>query len=275
MCTMRAMRILKAVKKLCGEVCFNRQLILQLAHQDYKNKYIGSFLGFTWTVIQPLVMIVILWIVFGMGFKVQEVNGVPFVAWLTVAMIAWNFFSETLMAATNVFNEYSYLVKKVNFKFVMLPFVKILSGLVTHLIFLAILVVILDFSNVGITIYWFQFLYYLLAMVVFLLGLSWITSSLQVFVKDVSQIVSIVVQFGFWLTPIFWDISLLPEKYHFWIRLNPMFYLVEGYRKSFIYGQPFWNDYRLGIYYWIIALVVLVGGFVLFKRLKPHFADVL
>lgn len=267
--------ILKSVVAFCGDVYKNRMLILQLTKRDYKNKYVGSFFGFIWAIIQPIVMITILWTVFVMGFKVNEVNGVPFIAWLTVAMVSWNFFNDALLAATNVFSEYAYLVKKIHFKFALLPLVKLLSTLLTHLIFLIIAVVVLLFSGVEVTIYWLQSLYYLLASIVLILGLSWITSCLQVFVKDVYQVVSIVLQFGFWLTPIFWNIGLLPENLHAAIRLNPMFYIIEGYRKSFIYGQPFWNDYNLGLYYWGFTLAVLIIGVVLFKKLSPHFADVL
>lgn len=269
------MNILNSFVSFANYALGNKSVIFQLAKRDYKNKYVGSFFGFAWTVVQPIVMIAILWIVFSVGFKVKEVNGAPFVAWLTVAIVAWNFFSDTLLTVTNVFSEYSYLVKKVHFRFALLPIVKLLSSLMTHLIFLVIAMFILLLSGIEITFYWIQALYYLVAMMVLLLGVSWITSCLQVFVKDVYQVVSIILQFGFWLTPVFWNIGLLPDNLHNIIRLNPMFYIVEGYRKSFIYGQPFWHDYTLGLYYWGFTLVLLIIGITLFKRLSPHFADVL
>ncbi|MNN31636.1 Teichoic acid translocation permease protein TagG [compost metagenome] len=112
-------------------------------------------------------------------------------------------------------------------------------------------------------------------MFILLLGLSWITSALVVFLKDVGQVISMILQFGFWLTPIFYSYQALPEKYAFLLKLNPMYYITEGYRGIFIYKFWFWERPDLTLYYWIVSLSVLVIGYLLFKRLRPHFADVL
>jgi len=254
----------------------NYGILYQLAKRDFKNRYIGSWLGFLWTIIQPLVMIFVLWFVFSKGFKVGPINGdIPFGAWLAVGMIAWESFTQTLIALTGVFQEYSYLVKKINFNIVALPLVKQFSAVINQVIFLAIVVVIVLISGVPFSWYWFQVFYYFFGLFVLLLGLSWITSSLQVFVRDTVQVISVILQFGFWLTPIVWHFTQIPEKYHFWLRLNPMFYIVEGYRNSFVYGIGFWEDPKYLIYYWSFTLLVLLTGMLLFRKLKPHFADVL
>lgn len=253
----------------------NKFVIGQLVKRDFKNRYIGSTLGFLWTFIQPLVMIFVLWAVFVLGFKAGPVNGVPFIAYLTMGMIAWNFFSEVWTASTGVFMEYSYLVKKINFKIAILPVVKLLSSLITHFIFIAIGIIILVVSGVGFSWYWFQMIYYLLAMMIFVLGLSWITSSLQVFVRDTAQIIAVILQFGFWITPVVWSFAALPPTYQLWFKLNPMFYIVDGYRRSFLTHEWFWINWQNTLYFWVGALVILLAGVVLFRRLRPHFADVL
>jgi lipopolysaccharide transport system permease protein/teichoic acid transport system permease protein len=125
------------------------------------------------------------------------------------------------------------------------------------------------------SVYWFQALYYFVAMSTLALGLSWIFSSVNVFARDAGQIVSIILQFGFWGTPIFWDIGIMPEKLHFIIKLNPMYYIVQGYRDSFIYFIPFWKHPEMTIYFWTIAISFFVTGALIFRRLRPHFADVL
>jgi lipopolysaccharide transport system permease protein/teichoic acid transport system permease protein len=89
------------------------------------------------------------------------------------------------------------------------------------------------------------------------------------------QLVSIVVQFGFWLTPIFWNISTVPEKYHWIIKLNPMAYIIEGYRNSMIYHKWFWEDMNMTIYFWTITIILFGLGALTFRKLRPHFADVL
>jgi len=259
----------------------NKFVIGQLVKRDYKNRYLGSFLGFVWTIIQPLVMLFVLWMVFVVGFKsgpVSTADGrtLPFIAWFSVGLIAWNFFADALPGSTGVFQEYSYLVKKINFRIAVLPIVKLLSSFVTHLIFIAIGVGILLMSGVEISWYWFQVLYYLIAMMILLLGLSWVMSSLQVFVKDVAQILNVILQFGFWLTPICWNFNIVPSEWQFWFKLNPMFYIVDGYRKSFLFHEAFWDDQQLlAVYFWVFTLIVLVLGVFLFRKLRPHFSDVL
>ncbi|MFA7685212.1 MAG: ABC transporter permease [Candidatus Gracilibacteria bacterium] len=275
------MRLIKGFYAFAHEIYENRFVIGQLVKRDYKNRYLGSFLGFVWTIIQPVVMILVLWCVFVLGFKSGPMAGgsgqvIPFIAWLSVGIIAWNFFAEAFPSSTNVFQEYSYLVKKINFKIAILPIVKLLSSFVTHLIFIIIGIVILLVSGVSVSWYWIQVLYYLAAMMILLLGLSWVASSLQVFVKDISQVVNVVLQFGFWLTPVVWNFDIVPKEWQFWFKLNPMFYIVDGYRKSFLFEEAFWKDQQLlGLYFWGFTLIVLILGVFLFRKLRPHFADVL
>ncbi|WP_178382305.1 ABC transporter permease, partial [Paenibacillus sp. P3E] len=107
------------------------------------------------------------------------------------------------------------------------------------------------------------------------LGISWITSSVVLFFKDTAQLVIMFVQFGFWLTPIFYSINTIPERYRFLLKINPMYYITDGYRRIFIYHQWFWQDMKLTIYFWIVTLILLFTGYFLYRKLKPHFADVI
>lgn len=257
------------------DVYRNKFVIYQLTKRDYQNRYIGSILGFIWTIIQPLAMIFILWFVFAVAFKSGSIRNTPFVAWLTIGLVPWYFFSEALASGTNVFQEYSYLVKKIQFQTAILPIVKLLSSFITHAVFIVIGIIILLASGVDFSFWWFQMFYYLIGMALMLLGLSWILSSIQVFSKDVAQIINIVLTFGFWLTPIMWDYHIIPEKYSLLFKLNPMFYIVEGYRNSFIFHIPFWDSPKAVIGFWVLTFSLLAIGTILFKKLKPHFADVL
>jgi ABC-type polysaccharide/polyol phosphate export permease len=115
----------------------------------------------------------------------------------------------------------------------------------------------------------------MLAMIVLMTGLSWITSSLIIFVRDVGQVVTMVLQFGFWLTPIVWDVQMMPAKYQRIMKLNPAYYITEGYRNSFMSGTWFWEYPRWTIEFWILTGFVFILGAILFVKLRPHFADVL
>ena len=112
-------------------------------------------------------------------------------------------------------------------------------------------------------------------MLVLLTGLSWLFSALIIFLRDVGQLVAMALQFLFWGTPIFWSVKLLPAKYQPIIKLNPVVYIVEGYRDSLINRVWFWDHWLQTLYFWGIAGAMLVIGAVVFRRLRPHFADVL
>ncbi len=227
------MIIFKLFFGFLNDIYQNRFLIWQLTKRDFKNKYIGSSLGFVWTIIQPFVMIFVLWFVFTKGFQSQPVDGVAFIAWLTCGIIVWDFFANTLMSTTNVFSEYNYLIKKVNFRIATLPLVKLFSAMITHFILLGIAVIIFLISDIEFSFLWFQTFYYLFCLFILLLGLSWALSSLQVFLKDVSQLVTVFIQFGFWLTPLMWNYKIMPEKWQWLLDINPVFYVANGYRQSF------------------------------------------
>ncbi len=253
----------------------NRSLLYSLAKSDFKQRYLGSYLGILWAFIQPTFTVLIFWFVFQVGFKAQPVDNFPFILWLIAGMIPWFFFSDSLASATNSIIENNFLVKKVVFRVSIVPIIKLISAFIVHLFFVFFMFLMFIYYGYTPTLYWLQIFYYMFATIVLLLGLSWITSSVVIFFRDMGQLVAMVLQFGFWLTPIFWSISIIPEKYHFLIKLNPLFYIIEGYRNSLIYNRWFWQDLNLTIYFWVITGAIFMLGAFTFKRLRPHFADVL
>jgi len=252
-------------------------LVLRLAVHDLRNRCLGSMLGFVWAFIQPFVMTIILWFVVGVAFKANAVQGVPFIAWLLAGMSAWSFFSDALNQATNVFCEYAFLVRKVNFRLFNLPLIKILAALVVHVVFLLLVAAVLLFSRVSVSWSWLAVFYYLFAAAVLLAGLSYITATLHVFSRDVGQIVNVGLQFGFWVTPVFWNFTMFQEHSLLvkLLRLNPVVYIVEGYRNSLLFNSPFAAGWGGAAYFWMITILLLVAGRIIFRKLKPCFADVL
>lgn len=253
----------------------SRELLFELTKRDFKARYLGSYLGLLWAFVQPSITILVLWFVFQVGFKAQPVDDFPFILWIMCGMIPWFFFADSLAGATTSIMDNSFLVKKVVFRVSILPIVKILSALIIHVFFIGILFAVYFIYGYEVSIYHMQIFYYLLAIIILNLGLSWATSSIIIFMKDMGQIVSVLLQFGFWLTPIFWSIKMVPIKYHIFIKLNPIYYVIEGYREAIIYHRWFWENMIMTIYFWVIALSVFICGALLFWKLKPHFADVL
>ncbi len=253
----------------------SRSLVFNLARRDIQSKYLGSYLNFIWAFLQPTITILLIWFVFEIGFRSPPVDNYPFGLWLITGIIPWFFFSESLGNATNSILEYSYLVKKVVFKVSVIPIIKILSALFIHLFFIA--VIVLSFLAYGYRPRFanLQIFYYLFAMIVLVVGLSGITSSLVIFVKDVGQVVAMLLQFGFWITPILWHIKMIPDRYHYIMKLNPVYYITEGYRNSFMSGIWFWEYPRWTVEFWIVTGFIFIFGAILFIKLRPHFADVL
>ena len=125
------------------------------------------------------------------------------------------------------------------------------------------------------SVFWLQLPFYTFMMFILILGITWLISALRVFTKDISQIIGVILQLGFWVTPIFWSIEKIPEKYMYVMKLNPMVYIVEGYRNCFINQVWFWESYKFTPYFITISLLFLVLGAIVFRKLRPHFGDVL
>lgn len=268
-------RLLRMTRAFIAELFSKRDLIVSLSVRNFKAAYFGSLLGVTWVLVEPLIYVFLLWFFFTKAMKFQPPEGYPYVPWLMTAMALWNFISLTLSSSSGTFKNHSFLLKRPEFNMSVLPIVNILTGLYIHAIFLGILVLMLLFSGVPFTFYWFQSIYYLFATAALLLGLAWIAASLSLFIKDVGNIIGIILQIGFWISPIFWSLDTFPKGYRFLLELNPVSYLMEGYRKSFLYSQPFWNDLKGFAYFWIFTSVVLLVGVFTYKKLRPHFGDVI
>jgi len=253
----------------------NRVLLWSLTKNDFKQRYLGNILGIAWAFIQPTITILIFWFVFQVGFKAQPVDDFPFILWLIAGMFPWFFFAEGLSIGTNSIVSNSFLVKKVVFRVSLLPIVSLMSALVIHTFFILFMFSMFIYYGYSPELYWLQIPYYLLATTILLLGLSWLTSSVVVFFKDMGQFVVMIIQFGFWLTPIFWAMKMVPERYIWLIKLNPIVYIIEGYRNSMIYHQWFWEDMNMTLYFWLITALIFILGGLTFKKLRPHFADVL
>lgn len=253
----------------------NKRLILSLAKNDFKTKYAGSYFGIIWAFVQPVCTILVFWFVFEVGFRSAPVQDIPFSLWMACGLVPWFFFSDAWSGATNAFMEYNYLVKKVVFKISVLPVVKILSALLVHCFFIVFLFALFACYQIYPTVAALQILYYVFCLCALIVGLSFITASIVVFFKDLGQIIAIILQFGMWLTPIMWSIDIMPARFLGIIKMNPMYYIVDGYRNAMIYGQPLFYDVKLTLYFWVVTISLFVIGIVLFRKLRPHFADVL
>lgn len=267
--------MLKTTLSFLNLIVQKRSLIWELAKRDIQAKYVGSILGIFWCLIHPLTMILVFWFVFGYGLRSQPVQDVPFTLWLIAGLAPWFLFSEIISESTTSITANAHLIKKIVFPSQILPLVKVVSSFFNHLIFITIFIALAVLKHTLLPWYVWQCLYFYFCVLCLSLGISWLTSSINVFIRDTNQFVQLILQILFWGTPIVWDISIMPEGAKTILALNPMYYIVHGYRMSLIYGQPFWQEKELTVHFWIITLVILFVGATVFRKLKPHFDDVL
>ena len=251
-------RLYDKITVLPVELYQNRRLIWKLAKSDFKKRYAGSYMGAFWAMVQPVITVAMYWVVFVIifpnrtGYASGGVEGVPYILFLTAGLVPWFYFSEALTSAMVSLLEYNYLVKKVVFKISILPIIKIIAATFIHAFFVLVF-----------------------CMFVFVLALSYTTCSVVIFFRDLQSIVNIFLQVGMWATPVLWNINDFPMKLQMIVKINPLVYIVEGYRSA-VYGkQWFWEDFYSTVYFWIITVVLFGIGALIFKKLKIHFADIM
>ncbi len=255
----------------------SRKLIFDLAKNDFKGRFAGSTLGVVWAFVQPVITIAVYCFVFQFGFRAQPVsNGFPYVLWLVAGMVPWLFFGEGWSGGGNALLEYKYLVQKMVFPIATLPAVKVFASLMLHAIFLGLTAVLFACFGVMPSMRWLELLYYLVCLVALLLGLAALSAAMTPLWRDAGQVIAILTQLGFWITPIAWELesTVRSPALRLWFRANPMHYVVTGYRDSLL-GGAFFFQRPESVYFWCVTSIAIAGGAWVFRRLKPHFADVL
>lgn len=254
----------------------NRSLLFNFAWNDFKARYAGSFLGIFWAFIQPLVTIAVYWFVFDIGLKAGATDGgYPFIVFLVTGIIVWFYFSESIINCTNCYRDYSYLVKKVVFNIRILPTSKLIANIYPHIFFIGLALVLCAVYGYYPTLYTLQIFYYLGGLLLFLTGLTWITSSIQPFFPDALQFINVTLQVVMWATPILYSPTIFPPKVQILLRFNPLYYIVDGYRSAFLSTHWFWSTWKIGLYFWAVTILLLWIGSKAYNNLSQHFSDVL
>lgn len=256
------------------KVSLQRYLILNFVVRDLKSRYVGSLMGLFWAVVHPLVLLLCYTFVFSIVFKIRAgtLTTGNFALFLFCGILPWLYFQDTVLRCCNSVVENSNLIRKTLFPSEILPISMALSNTFTHLLGLAILIVVLVLS--GLLSWTSLFLpLYLLLLVVLSLGLGWLFAALQVFLRDTYQIVSVMMVLWFWFTPIFYSVEMVPPVLRPLILMNPLTYVVEGYRYSLLEGYSPDPAHLLVLSLFVLS-VFLLGGYV-FRNTKREFIDVL
>ncbi|SHP75150.1 Probable O-antigen/lipopolysaccharide transport integral membrane protein ABC transporter RfbD [Mycobacteroides abscessus subsp. abscessus] len=265
---------MKSVIEVLREQLKNLHLIYRLAAYEIKGKYQAHYLGTAWQYINPLLQITIYWFVFGVGIRNgHPIDGVPFLIWLLVGLIPWFFISPSIIQGSNsVYSKVS-MVAKMKFPVSVLPSVTIVINSFNFLFMLSILVVMLFIYKINPGIYILQLPYYLLCVIIFLFSITLLFSTISTIFRDFQIFLQSMMRMMLYLLPILWDMDKLPELYLSIIKLNPLYYLIDGFRKTFITKEWFFIDWTYMLYFWITTLLILYIGSLIHVRFRKKFVD--
>lgn len=264
--------MIKALAKLPFE---HSSLIFQLTKREVIGRYKGSALGILWSFIVPLVMLTVYTFVFGMVFKARwGVEGGPsFSVILFTGLIFHTFLAECLTSSPTAIVSKPNLVKKVVFPLEVLPVVNVLTSFFHFLISLVILFFAIVITEGSVPITWIALPLVFIPIGLLSLGFAWFLSALGVYLRDISQMMGVVVTLLMFLCPIFYPLSVIPEKYQIFILLNPLSLIVQEARAILVFGE--WPNWIAILGYFFVSLIVCVFSFSLFTKTRKGFADVL
>lgn len=244
-----------------------RGFILGNVKREFQSKYRNSLLGVTWSVLNPLSMIVVYTVIFSqvMRAKLPGVDSqYAYSIYICAGILTWGLFADIIIRSQNVFLDNANLIKKLNFPKICLPITVIGSALVNFSIIFSLFTVFLIISNDFPGLPYFALIPVLIIMMILAVGLGIIVGVLNVFFRDVGQFFGIVLQFWFWLTPIIYPATILPERLHPLMKYNPMASVVEACQKILVNGIfPNWTGL---LYPLILGCILCIIGLSLFRK---------
>jgi ABC-2 type transport system permease protein/lipopolysaccharide transport system permease protein len=257
---------------LMKELWRARELLTTLAERDLRARYKQTYLGATWALVMPVLMMVVFTLIFHRVVKV-DTQGVPYPLFSYLGLLSWGFFSSSVSSGGSSLLSNNSLLNKVYCPREVFPLYNIVVAGVDMIVASSVLVLLFIINRFmpHLTSVWVPLLF--LIQLAFTMGVTLLVSSSLVYLRDLRQVVPLFLQLGLFATPIGYGMSFIPVRFQvLYSFLNPLAPVIDGYRRTVLYGQA--PDWHLVIPAAISASVVLVSGYAVFKRLETHFADV-
>jgi ABC-type polysaccharide/polyol phosphate export permease len=253
-----------------------RTLLFQLVRRDFRQRFVGSAAGWLWGIIQPLVLLASYAFVFQVCLKMEpppDAGTTNYTIFLFCGFLPWLLFQETVMRSASSLLENANLITKTVFPSEIVPLAIFLSSLITHLMALGLVLVAVGVWGGGISGMAFLLPLYMFLLGLLAVGIGWIVASLQVYLRDTIQMLTVIMTLWFWMTPIFIGEEHVPENLRFLVRYNPLAGIVRAYRDRLLsYKPPSVEDLAILT---AAAVGIFVLGGLFFRHLKRGFADVL
>jgi ABC-type polysaccharide/polyol phosphate export permease len=254
---------------------FNLNILYYLLKKEIKSLYVGSTIGMAWIILRPLLIIAVYWMVFSRIMKVRPYTGVtevPYIIFMLSTIFFWFAFQESVLKASTSVIDRGEVIKKVHLSLEVFPVSSVLVSYFHHVIGVLIFFLMSAFLS-GPSILWLFVIPTVVLQILFSLGAGLFISALSVYVRDVPQMVNIVLQGLFFLTPVVYPIENIPESLRYLFYLNPLTYFIKIYHSILIYRVlPDYSDFFIVS---LLSVISLFTGFKIFNRLKEGFADAL
>lgn len=258
---------MKIVEKI-KEIYQYRHMLKTLVKQDITGRYKGSFLGFLWTLLNPLLMLCVYSVVFQFVFRS---NIEHYSIYLFICLMPWNAFANTIAVGTTCVSNNASILKKVYFPREILPLAVVISNTIQYFFSAVIIFIALLVSGVGISWTALFLPVIVLAQAIFSLGLIMVLSAGNVYIRDVQYIMNPVMMIWMYACPILYSISMVPERFLKIYRLNPMTLIMEQYQ-NILYNKQMPDLSSLGVVY-LVSIVMLIIGYLTFSKLQRRFAE--
>lgn len=274
---------MKAALKILKEQFNSLYLIQRLAMYEMKTENSGNYLGLLWEIINPMIQIAIYWFVFGYGIthavsnnshSHHEIEGIAYFPWLLAGISLWFFVNQSIILGSKSIYTRIGFISKMSFPMSAIPSFITMAKFYQHIILLFIIMIILSFSGYSPSLYYFQLPYYMVATMFFLLSVSLITSTLSTIVRDIHMVLAAIMRMMIYLTPFLWMPS--NSNIQMIMKLNPLYYIVEGYRASLVGNSWYFLDHpKYTLYFWVALIILFIIGSSLHLKFRSRFVDYL
>jgi lipopolysaccharide transport system permease protein len=248
------------------------ELLMNLTKREVKGRYSQSFFGVAWAIAQPLATMAVFTIVFSRLAKMPS-EGVPYPLFAYCALVPWFFFSNSVASGTLSLITYRNIVTKTYFPREIVPLSHVCSRLIDFFAAAALYALLMIYYGVHLGPWALLAPAFFGLLIVFTVGMTLMTSAVNVFYRDVNPVVQIALQLWLYLTPVAYPLSAVSARFRPLFVLNPLSAVVEGFRSAIVFGRP--PDWNLVATSATLATVLFAGAFVMFKRMDRYFADVI
>ncbi|MGX7030466.1 ABC transporter permease [Vagococcus zengguangii] len=257
----------------------NLGIIKRISTYEEKATYQSHYLGLMWQFLNPAIQVGIYYLVFGLGVNGgRQVDGVPFIVWMLMGIITWFFLNSSILGMSNSIFKQVGMVSKMKFPVSVLPSVNMASNFVSYRWMMLLLVVAMFIAKVPITIYWLQYFYYFICMIAFLFAFGILNATITVLVRDYHIMLQSILRLLFYLSGPIWNLHTMGQfkgrdSLVRLLELNPLYYIINGFRDSFLSRQWFWEIGTQTAFFWTIVLILLALGSHLHMKFRARFVD--